>query len=288
MSYRQAWLECGFLIALAAACRADIYRWDNGQLIPGTEGITPGPGAQFENRVLEFANLSEKNLTNAFFNGANLTGAQFESSNLTNADFTGAIVRGAILFGTVGFTKEQLYSTASYQAKDLQGIGLHARNLAGWDFSGQNLRVAGLSVANLTSAELTGANLTNASLGAANLTGAKLAGANLTDAYLSEARLAAANISGAILRGADFWRTTSRGFTRDQLYSTASYRLKDLREIRWEDNDLTGWDFTGQDLTDGSFAGATVRNTNLTSAIVTNVNFGQARGFAKEQLYLHR
>ena len=23
---------------------ADIHRWDNGQVIPGTEGITPGPG----------------------------------------------------------------------------------------------------------------------------------------------------------------------------------------------------------------------------------------------------
>lgn len=26
------------------ATRADIYRWDNGKLIPGTEGIEPGPG----------------------------------------------------------------------------------------------------------------------------------------------------------------------------------------------------------------------------------------------------
>ena len=25
---------------------ADIYRWDNGQVIPGTEGIEPGPGVQ--------------------------------------------------------------------------------------------------------------------------------------------------------------------------------------------------------------------------------------------------
>ena len=32
------------LVATAASGRADIYRWDNGQVIPGTEGITPGPG----------------------------------------------------------------------------------------------------------------------------------------------------------------------------------------------------------------------------------------------------
>ena len=38
-----------------------------------------------------------------------------------------------------GFTKEQLYSTASYQAKNLAGIGLYSNGLSGWDFSGQNL-----------------------------------------------------------------------------------------------------------------------------------------------------
>ena len=33
----------------------------------------------------------------------------------------------------------QLESTASYQAKNLQGIGLGDNDLTGWDFSGQNL-----------------------------------------------------------------------------------------------------------------------------------------------------
>ena len=33
---------------LAQPLPADIYRWDNGQVIPGTEGITPGPGVQLD------------------------------------------------------------------------------------------------------------------------------------------------------------------------------------------------------------------------------------------------
>ena len=38
-----------------------------------------------------------------------------------------------------GFTQAQLASTASYQAKNLQGIGLGGNDLTGWDLSGQNL-----------------------------------------------------------------------------------------------------------------------------------------------------
>src|SRR5687767_7641393 len=44
MTYWQAWMACGLLMILPAAAQADIFRWDNGQLIPGTEGIMPGPG----------------------------------------------------------------------------------------------------------------------------------------------------------------------------------------------------------------------------------------------------
>ena len=75
------------------------------------------------------------------FSGQNLTNADLCSSTLTNADLSGATVTGADFGDTTsrGFTKEQLYSTASYQAKNLQGIGLGDNDLSGWDFSGQNL-----------------------------------------------------------------------------------------------------------------------------------------------------
>ena len=38
-----------------------------------------------------------------------------------------------------GITPAQLYSTASYQAHDLTGIGLYGNNLAGVNLAGQNL-----------------------------------------------------------------------------------------------------------------------------------------------------
>ena len=69
--------------------------------------------------------------------------------DLTNANLAGALVTGRNFAETTsrGFTKEQLYSTASYQQKNLQGIGLGYNDLSGWDFSGQNLTNADFSIA---------------------------------------------------------------------------------------------------------------------------------------------
>jgi uncharacterized protein YjbI with pentapeptide repeats len=295
MIYRKAWLACAFLIASASACQADVFRWDNDQLIPGTEGITPGPGVQLNDRALEFANLQSKNLTGANFGQSNLTNAWFMSSTLTNADLaganlsraglsfttlanadlTGAIVTGASFDVTTsrGFTKEQLYSTASYQAKHLQGISLESNDLNGWDFSGQDL----------TNAELVDATLTNANLTGAKLTGSVFWFTNLTNA----------NLTGAFVNGADFGTS---GLTKEQLYSTASYQAKDLRGIGlgagWspygvDGNNLTGWDFSGQNLTGANFHTAILTNADLTNSVVQGANFGSAThfGFAKEQLY---
>lgn len=202
---------CLILVA-PSLLHADIYRWDTGEVIPGTEGIEPGPGLTLDHRELAFANLSSgwdpgdvkdltgasfelSNLTNAWLSysrltnanltGANLTNARLHQSTLTSANLTGALITGINLGNTTprGFTKWQLYSTASYRAKDLRGIVLSGNDLAGWNFSGQNLTNGGLTQSNLTGT---------------NLTGATVMGAGLID-------------------------VTSRGFTKEQLYSTASY-----------------------------------------------------------------
>jgi hypothetical protein len=68
-----------YLVVLSATVRADIYRWDNFQLIPGTEGITPGPGVVLDHHELAFAALSERNLTGAHFEFSNLTNANLQS-----------------------------------------------------------------------------------------------------------------------------------------------------------------------------------------------------------------
>ena len=345
-----------FCLAVAGLARADIYRWDNGQLIPGTEGITPGPATEIGARALQFAELSNTNLTRSSFydrmrHGSDLTGARFTNSNLSytvlaasnlsGADFAGATIIGTYLWATQGFTKEQLYSTASYQAKDLHKIGLGGLDLSGWELSGQgltgatfsrstltNTNLAGAYLTNayfdgatltktnlagayltdayfdgatLTNANLAGAHLTEASLYGATLTNANLAGAYLTNAFLREATLTNTNLAGAFLTNADFaravvaganfarfdypFRPPGSGITLSQLYSTASYEQRNLRGINLRHNDLTSGGFSGQDLTGVNFGVSTLTDAILAGAIVRGANFSYTLGFTKEQLY---
>jgi uncharacterized protein YjbI with pentapeptide repeats len=301
--------------------------------------------------------LSGQDLTNASFYNANLTNANLAGANLTEAFLSESTLRGANLAGAIvtgtdlsnsGLTKEQLYSTASYQQKNLRGVGFSRNDLTGWDFRGQDLTDASFFIATLTNADLTGAivtgagfhditkeqlystasyhqknlqgirildsdltgwdlrgqDLSNAALGS-NLTNANLTGANLTNAGLEFATFTNANLAETNVNGASFRVTASRGFTKEHLYSTASYQQKNLQRIRLSENDLTGWDLSGQDLTRASldntqltnvnlaranltgadFYGADLANANLSGAIVTGANFFASRGPTNEQLY---
>src|SRR5688500_16359674 len=164
---------------------ADIFRWDDGKLVPGTQGLTPGPGVQLDHRELPFASLLDLKLTGANFNSSKLSFARFTRSTLTGTDFSGANVAGARFSQTTsrGFTPSQLYSTASYQNKKLEQISMFENDLTGWNFRDQDLTRATFSSARLTNTDFTGAHVTEAF----------------------------------------FTVTTSRGFTKEQLYSTASY-----------------------------------------------------------------
>src|SRR5262249_49059223 len=145
------------IIMFAGAARADIYQWEyinpadpsqgkqqSTRLAPDGAGVDAVPGADLSNRTLTMADLVAPDLTDAHGIGADLTNADLRQTNLTNAtlngvtltnaDFTGAQLQG-VNFGTrycgpggcgqggTGITLEQIYSTASYKANDLSGIG---------------------------------------------------------------------------------------------------------------------------------------------------------------------
>ena len=208
----------GCLGLLCGPARADIKNWQTGQTIPGTEAITPGPGmylsywntpaynlryGDFSGGLdLNCSNFHDSWFDNARFGQANLTGADFAYAKLTKADLTDAVVSKASFSFSNGFTKEQLYSTASYKGEDLQGIRLEVDNLSGWNFAGQNL----------TGASLAGSTLASANLSQANLTGANFNSATLTNVKLIDAVVTKANFA------------SSPSFTKEQLYSTANYK----------------------------------------------------------------
>jgi uncharacterized protein YjbI with pentapeptide repeats len=195
--------------------------------------------ARFDDATLDNANLSQTNLTNAGFSGARLDGA----------NLTGAEVRGANFNrynGVGGISRTQLYSTASYQAHDLTGIGLGSNNLVGVDLVGQNLTGAGFYYATLTGADFTGAEV----------------------------------------RGAKFYRDIygGTGITATQLYSTASYQAHDLSGITLYGNDLAGVNLAGQNLTDAGFPGARLPNANFSQANLTNANFSPSFDYVSSDL----
>ena len=103
--------------------------------------------ASYQSHDLSAIRLNENDLSGWNFAGQNLTNADFSYSMLYDADLTGAIVVGARFDYTTsqGFTQAQLYSTASYQNRDLSGIYMYSNDLSGWNFAGQNLTNADFS-----------------------------------------------------------------------------------------------------------------------------------------------
>jgi uncharacterized protein YjbI with pentapeptide repeats len=197
--------------------------------------------ATLTNANLSGANVTGANLSYATLTGANLTGCNFTGANLLSAVLTNANVSGANFSGPSSLTAAQLYSTASYLAGNLTGIGLANNTLTSWNFAGQNL--------------------TNA-----DLASTILAGANITNAILTNANVQGANFAGAT------------GFTAGQLYSTANYQAGDLTGIGLRSIDLTGWNFAGQNLTNADLSSTTLTGANLSNASLTGADVRGATG----------
>ena len=170
-------------------------------------------------------NLKGQNLAEAGLNGAKLAGAEL----------TGASIQGADLARTTqgGLTAEQVYSTASYQQKNLRGTKWWDNDLSGWNLAGQDLR-------------------------GTIFVGAKLEGVNFSDAEIG---------------GAGLGEATQHGFTAEQLYSTANYKRGDLREVTLAGNQMQGWDFSGKDLEGLALTGADMKAANFSQANLANCNF---------------
>lgn len=242
------------LLLTSPRAHADIYRVDNNQVIPGTTGITPGPGIDLSNwntldHQLEDANLQSIDLSGASFatsdlayaafsgstcinvnlTGANLANAAFDYSNVTGVLFAGATVQGTSFLHATGLTFTQIASTGSYQNKNLSGVGLMGMDLSGCDFSNQNL--------------------TNSSVISSTLSGTIFTGALVQGTYFS----------------------ADTGLTFAQIESTASYQQKNLTGILFNDMDLHIWNFSSQNL---NFA--LLYNSNLTQANFTNANLTNA------------
>lgn len=278
----------------------------------------------FQDQNLTYDNFQWQNLTDANFTNANLTNAILRNATLTGANFTNAIIKGVNFDFVKTLTKEQIYSTASYKNRDLSGISFGQVELSGIDFSGQNLsniefRWAVLPEANFTDASIKGtsfrettsygftkeqlystASYKNRDLSGVGLNGNDLNGWDFSNQNLSNINfeysvLTNTNFTNALIDRGNFSSTTAKGFTKEQLYATSSYKNHDLHGIKFGDNDLSGWDFSGQNLTDASFTyydysdyrqgNSNLSGANFADAVINGVDFSETIGLTKEQLY---
>lgn len=244
-------------------------------------------GTQFTMANLAAANFGDSDLRNASFRGANLSFASFYNARLVGADFTGANIQGSLLtFKYLNpalpndFSKEQLYSTASYQEKNLDGVGLGGAQLEGWDFTDQMITNASFAGSTLAKEQL----YSTASYQQKNLRGIQLgdeldlrdwdfSGQDLTGAsFRMRTNLTGTNFTDATIAGANFEQLVGEShrttLTKEQIYSTASYKQKHLVGIRLAHTNLRNIDLSGQDLRDASLTRTDLTDANLSGALI--------------------
>ena len=110
-----------FAALTLAALASQLLYADNENFAYGELG-----GRDFSNQSLKNSTWTHADLSNASFKGANHDGANFEDASLNGTDFTDAIITN--MYWGASFTRNQLYSTASYKNRDLTGLNRKYNN----------------------------------------------------------------------------------------------------------------------------------------------------------------
>jgi uncharacterized protein YjbI with pentapeptide repeats len=228
------------------------------------------------NQLISTKNYKEKDLSNAIlegdlsgvsFDGFDLRGALFYCRNLEGCDFSNARIEGA--FFSIGFepssrsaigkypskialTKEQLYSTKSYQEKNLDRVVFSGCDLQDFDFSEQCL---GRFVAcDLDEADFSNAYFPTPESGIWLNPLQERFRYGFSDCYMSA----------------------------DQFHSTRNFKLKQLPlNFYLENMNLNQWDFSNFNLRHISFRGSEVRGASYYN--VRGGLFEFSKGFQQSQ-----
>lgn len=226
--------------------------------------------------IFKWTLFTYSDFTNADFREANFYHAKLQSVTFANTNFTGSIIEGANFYKSVetGFTKEHLYSTASYKNKNLNGIVLACNNLNGWNFSGQNLVGANFYDTILTNTNFLGANLSKAIFqygifSNTDFTDVNLSNANLEYEKFENVNLTNANLFGARIGVSYIYQTSNSkniNFTNANLTNVTFYGFGDMpTNINLTKSDLRGSNFIFE--TNGSYI---TKNTIMADGRIEN------------------
>jgi uncharacterized protein YjbI with pentapeptide repeats len=200
-------------------------------------------------------------------------------ANLSEADLSGAFFSAT--YNAEEFRPATNLSGANLFGADLSRADLSGANLSEADLSGANLSEADLSGADLSGAYLSGANLTRSILVKANLSGADLSGAlrrverNARNAEWSnygndDVYIPAANLSEVDLSGAFLSATSTYNEKKDR-------RAADLSGANLSRASLRSADLVGVSLVRADLSRANLREADLSTANLDGANLSRAR-----------
>lgn len=290
-----------------------------GRDLRGCEFITQDlTGAVFDDCNLYGVRINCSILKRASFRGAIFQGANVEVSlGDEGADFTDATINGAwrasaegFKFYGLGLSPHQLMSTWSYKNKDLRQCEIRCSNSPGeavsLDFRGADLREATI-LGDCSKCDFTDARIYEVFFGDGSITFDKLASTydfknrSLRVRLVIGRKTAARpsekwDFSRINLKGSDLDRlpmdmnftnakindcTIRNGLTKQQLYSTASYKQGNLAGLSLVSCDLSGYDLSSANLTGCKFHNCKFAGTDFEDAVITAARFSRNNSIAK-------
>lgn len=197
-------------------------------------------GEVYDGRNFSTQSFFRRSLKNSSWISSKVIRTNFSYAKLNNSNFTGA---------------------------DLTGANCRFADMSGCIFTGATLYNTDFQDANLSDADLSGLDLKNKSFARTDLTNANLQGVDLSGAYLSSAK--GANFTNSIIKGA-----TLCSPTEEQLYSTRSYKDRDLEGVYFSISN-GNFDLSNQNLRFAKFSNPSSYSgsVNLAGADVRGSNF---------------
>ena len=225
-------------------------------------------------------NFFDTNLKNADFSNATLINVGFERCDLTDTNFVGATLN-SVRFERTPLTWDQFLSTKNGKEKDFSHTSFSYTNIKGWDFSNAVLTPASFlqcdfpdSVFDNTTVNIQGfhsafvkspsdnaendrrvgltreqfmstanyhnKDLRNAWFRGDDLHGMDFSGFDMTNARFIGCNLTDTHLDGATIKGCVF----NAGLSKEQFYSTETYKSGVIEGITFYNMDFTDWDFS--------------------------------------------
>ena len=228
----------------------------------------------YQEKDLSGINLFHHDLSGWNFSGQNLTSSIFQQSTLTNTDFSNANLTSVNFIGAI-------LTDTNFTNANLTSARCDSATLTDMDFSNMTIKDGNFWGATLENVNFTNADLTSTNFNKATFTNVDFTNANLTSTNFYNATLTNVDFTNATIKGGIFGEIN--GFTETHLKSTKSYQEKDLSGILLSENDLSGWDFSGQNLQNSRFRYATLSDVNFKQADLRGSDLTGITGSLKTQ-----